>query len=88
MKKQTFVICLEDRNSMVVDFERWSFKRAQTCIDHMIELYKTYSIYWLSLAKADKLVCYPTPDGYHKEAPVWSVSVDEFRELMRKDGAA
>ena len=82
MKKQTFIICLEDADGLVVDFERWSFKRAQTCIDHMIELYKTYSIYGLSLAKAAKLVCYPTPDGYHKVDPVWSASVDEFRALM------
>lgn len=81
-KKMTFIIYLEDAAGNMVDFERWAFKKAKTCIDHMIELYKTYSIYERSLAKAARVVCYPTPDGYNKADPVWSVGVDEFRKLM------
>lgn len=88
MKKQTFIICLENQDGLVVDFERWSYKRAETCIANMVKLYRTYSIYGLSLAKADRVVCYPTPDGYTKADPVWSVSVDEFRELMKKEDVA
>ena len=86
--KQTFIICVENESDCVLEFERWPYKRAQTCIDKMIELYRTYpSLYVPHLTGAAKVICYPTPDGYHKAAPVWSVSVDEFRELLKEDAA-
>lgn len=84
MAKQTFIICLEDKDGKMVDFERWAYKKPETCVQHMVELYKTYSIYERSLAKADRVVAYPTPNGYDKEDPVWSVSVEEFRQLMKE----
>lgn len=85
MAKQTFIIRLEDQAGHMVDFERWAYKKVETCIQHMVELYSTYSgIYERSLAKAAQVVAYPTPNGFDREEPVWSVSVDEFRELMKK----
>ena len=84
MAKQTFIIRLEDKDGKMVDFERWAYKKAETCISKMIKLYSEHSIYEYNLAKADKVVAYPTPNGYDMEEPVWSVSVEEFRELMKK----
>lgn len=81
--KQNFIICLEAADGRQITFERWPFKRVQTCVAHMVELYKTYSgLYGRYLDQAAKVVAYHTPDGYNRAAPVWSVSVDEFRKLM------
>lgn len=84
-KQQTFIIRLEDKDGKLVDFERWAYKKVETCIQKMVELYSTYSgIYERNLVKAARVVAYPTPDGYNRESPVWSVSVEEFRELMKE----
>ena len=85
MAQQRYIIRLEDKEGKMVDFERWSFKKVETCIQHMVELYSTYSnMYMPKLDKADRVVAYPTPDGCHEEAPVWSVTVDEFRAMVKK----
>lgn len=84
MKKQTFIICLEDEDGKTIDFERWTFKKVETCIDHMIMLYNGYySVYKDSLDKAAHVVAYPTPDGYNRSDAVWKVSADEFRKLLK-----
>lgn len=86
MKKQTFIICLEDQEGRMVNFERWYFKSMKRCVDAMVGLYRSCpSIYRSDLERAARVVCYPTPDGYHRKAAVWSVSVDEFREMMMKE---
>lgn len=86
MAKQTFIICVEDQNGFIVDFERWACKKVETCIAKMIELYKTYSIlYAPKLDGAARVTAYPTPNGYDREAPVWSVTADEFRALIEKE---
>ena len=85
MSKQTFIICLEDEKGVAAEFERWGFKKAETCIEHMVELYGTYpSLYLRNLDRAAKVVCYPTPDGYHKADPVWSVTPAEFLGLIEE----
>ena len=83
MRKQTYIIVLEDQDGRTVDFERWAYKRAQTCIDKIVELYAEWpGLYGKNLERAARVVCYPTPDGYNQAAPVWSVSVDEFRRMI------
>lgn len=83
MKKQTYIICLEDQDGRTVDFERWTYKRSQTCVDKIVELYAEWpSLYEKNLERAARVVCYPTPDGYTPAAPVWSVSVDDFRRMV------
>lgn len=85
MAKQTFIICLEDENGVSVNFERWPYKKAETCLDHMVELYCRYEVlYGHDLDKASRVVCYPTPDGCTKGKPAWDISADEMRELMEK----
>ena len=84
MKKQTYIIILEDQEGHTVDFERWTYKRAQTCIDKTVELYAEWpSLYRQNLDKAARVVCYPTPDGYNEAAPVWAVPVDAFRRMIQ-----
>ena len=83
MKKQTYIIVLEDQDGRTVDFERWTYKRAQTCIDKIVELYAEWpGLYGKNLERAARIVCYPTPDGYNQAAPVWNVSVNEFRRMI------
>lgn len=89
MAKQTFIILLENSDGQIIDFERWSYKKVRTCIDNMVELYRTYpSLYVPKLQGADRVTAYPTPDGYNREAPVWSVSKDEFLKMVLKENAA
>lgn len=84
-KEMRFLIRLEKEDGSLVDFERWSYKKAETCINKMVALYGTNSgLYLRKLDKADKVVCYPTPDGCHAAEPVWSVSADEFRAMVEK----
>ena len=83
MKRQTHIIILEDQDGRTVDFERWTYKRAQTCIDKTAELYAEWpGLYGKNLERAARVVCYPTPDGYTQAAPVWAVPVDEFRRMI------
>ena len=83
--RQNFIVCLEDACGCTVEFERWPYKKAETCIQHMVELYGTYpSLYSKGLNEAARVVCYPTPDGYTRAEPVWAVTTEEFRELMRQ----
>ena len=85
MKKQAHIIILEDADGITVDFERWSYKQAQTCIDKTVELYAEWlGMYERSLNRAARVVCYTTPDGYHKAAPVWSVTINEFRRMIER----
>lgn len=86
MVKQSFIIRLEDQDGHVVDFERFIYKRVETCVGLLVELYKRYErLYMPNLDKAARVVAYPTPDGYHMEDPVWSVSVEEFRKMVEKE---
>lgn len=87
--KMTFIICLEDKEGRTMEFERWGYKKVETCIDKMVELYRTYSGLYVPLLKAaDKVTAYPTPDGYNRGDPVWSVSKDEFLKMIFKEEAA
>lgn len=38
MKKQTYITVLEDKNGWEIDFERWTYKRAQTCISKLKDM--------------------------------------------------
>lgn len=60
MRKQTYIIVLEDQDGRTVDFERWAYKRAQTCIDKIVELYAEWpGLYGKNLERAARVVCYP-----------------------------
>ena len=84
MKKQTYIVILEDKDGITVEFERWSYKRAQTCIDKTVELYAEWpGLYGKYLERAARVVCYPTPDGYNQDAPVWDAPVEEFRRMIQ-----
>ena len=85
-QQQTFIIRLEDKDGKMVDFERWAYKKVETCIKNMVKTYSDHAyLYEPTLAKADKVVAYATPGGRSDEKiPVWSVSVEEFRKLMKE----
>lgn len=83
--KQNFIIRLEDAAGNMVDFERWPYKKVETCIRDMVDMYRMYDrLFMPKLDKAYRVVAYSTPDGAHMEAPVWSVSVEEFRKMIEK----
>lgn len=85
MQKQTYIIRLEDQAGGLIDFERWGYKHAKTCIAKMLELYANYSgIYIPKLSSASRVVCYPTPDGYNRGKPVWSVSAADFAAMVQQ----
>ena len=86
-KEMRHIIRLEKEDGSVVEFERWSYKDAQICINKMVELYDTYgSLYLKHLEQADRVVCYPTPDGYTAGEPVWSATREEFLALIEQRG--
>lgn len=85
MKKQTYITVLEDKNGWEIDFERWTYKRAQTCINKLLELYGgPFSILYLKdIDRAARVICYPTPDGYNKGPAVWSATVAELKDMIQ-----
>ena len=83
MKKQTFIICFENIDGVAVNFERWTFKRVDTCIKKTIDLYRLYpKIYAETLRQTKKITAYFTPDGYNRQAEVWTATIDEFKMLI------
>lgn len=85
MKKQTYMTILEDENGQEIDFERWAYKRAQTCISKMLELYsgEWAFLYRKEIDRAARIVCYPTPDGYNLGPAVWSATVAELKDMIQ-----
>lgn len=86
-RQQTYIIVLEDNQGRTIDFERWTYKRAQTCISKMVALYRTLNSYSFArdmLDRTARVVCYPTPNGYHESVPVWSVTANEFRAMLEE----
>lgn len=85
MKKQTYIIVLEDQDGRTVDFERWTYKRAEKCVDTMVKLYGEYwYIYSRNLEQTARVVCYPTPDGYNEAPAVWTATKAEFIHLVEQ----
>lgn len=84
MKKQTYITILEDESGQEIDFERWAYKRAQTCISKMLELYggELAFLYRKKIDRAARIVCYPTPDGYNLGPAVWSATVSELKDMI------
>lgn len=87
MSKQTFIICLENIEGRTVFFERWGFTKAESCIDHMVQLIGSSINFYKRIIgpSAVKAVCYPTPDGYNRAEPVWSVTIEEFWNMVEAE---
>lgn len=80
--KQTFLIRLEDAQGGVLTFERWQHKKATTCINKMLQMYRTYySLCARLLSRAATVTCYATPEHGSKR-PVWRVTGLEFYRLI------
>lgn len=70
MKQQTYISYLEDQQNNVIDFHRWSYKKASTIERKLKEFYqnnKDYSYIKKDLEKTVQIAIYATPDGYSKE---------------------
>lgn len=85
MKKQTYITILEDENGKGIDFERWAYNRAETCVDKLLELYSGpwASLYRKDIDRAARIVCYQTPDGYNKGPAVWSATTEELNSMIQ-----
>ena len=82
-KEQTYIIYLENKNGILVDFERWAYKKLETCIDKTLTLHcRGYSLYKNDLIKTAKIVAYKTNDG--NEIKVWDISINEYMEKLRR----
>lgn len=77
MKKQTFITVAYDEEGSYINFERWSYKSANTCKRWSLQLYRDFgSLY--KLDEVAKLVCYATPNGVDKDYIAWELSHDEI----------
>lgn len=65
MKEQTFISYLEDENGKMIDFERWTYKKVETVLKSVKELYK-HPIYSGNLKRSKNLSIYATPEGCSK----------------------
>ena len=66
MKKQTYITVYEDAAGKMTDFNRWSFKRAETCLKKEIDALKANSAYRFLQRDARTLKVIETPDGYNR----------------------
>lgn len=66
MKQQTFIAYIEDGNGKMMDFERFSCKRAETVRKNMTALFQN-DLYRACTKGAVSFAIYATPDGYHRE---------------------
>lgn len=70
MKQQTYISYLEDQQKNIIDFHRWSYKKASTIVKKLKEFYqnnKDYGYIKKDLEKAAQIAIYATPDGYNRE---------------------
>ncbi len=78
MKKQTYISYLEDSDGKMINFERWSYKKTDTIIEKLKELYQ-YPIYKKDIEKSVRIAIYETPDGYNKnKTPKIIVPIEEI----------
>lgn len=80
MKKQTFLVSMQDINGTQKDFYRFSCKKPETCKNQIIVAAKKHSIF-PTLWKKDNIstvICYATPDGYNEKNIIWQCSLDEI----------
>lgn len=84
MKKQTYISHLEDKDGNVINFHRWSYKRATTVARKLKEFYSnptgiSKNLHKRDLAKTKQIAIYATPDGYNKEEdPALVIPVNEI----------
>ncbi len=82
MKNQTFITKVIDKNGKTLDFERWTHKKADTVRKKVEFLYSIKCnslsrLYLPTLKQGEKILCVPTPDGYHEKGdPVWEISTE------------
>jgi len=93
MKEQTFIVELKDKNNSTIDFERFSYKRLNTCINAMIKLYKKAFdpycfcgfLYKENVEKAARIVAYRTDYKTNDANKVWDISIDEFIKMLKTE---
>lgn len=85
MKEQTFVISLLDSKGRTINFERWSYKRLNTCITKTVENYREmikHNWFVNDLKDAVKVVAHKTDYDTTDVNKVWEISMDEFWEMI------
>jgi hypothetical protein len=86
MAKQTYLFRIENDAGQCMDFERWTFKRLDTCINKMIELYggTWASLYARKLDGAAYVTAYKTDYEATEANRAWRVTVEEFRDMLKE----
>lgn len=87
MKEQTFIIKLKDKNNVTVSFERFDYKKLNTCIKAMVRLYKAAFdpcgfcgfLYKADIEKSARVVAYKTSS----KAKVWDITIEEFKQMLK-----
>lgn len=85
MKQQTYIIVLKDSAGHTVNFERFGYKKLQTCIDKMIELYKSlknYGFIQTELARTQKVIAYQTEYETSDNNKVFEIAIADFLKMI------
>ncbi len=86
-KIQTYIFRLKNEDEITIAFERWSYKRFETCLNKMLELYNPDSphsfVYYKQLCKVARIAAYKDdPRTGRDTLQVWSATVEEFKKLL------
>ena len=82
MKEQTYIVMFMNKDEIPVNFERWAYKKLETCIDRTICLCcRAFSLYKYDLIKTTKVVAYKTNGRIERK--VWEITIGEFMNRLR-----
>lgn len=83
--EQTFITRFTDEENKTINFERWTFKKAKTCLQNTIELMKN-SLYFtcLKMDHERQPIKYVTIEDNTGKA-IYKYSFDEFLTLSGRE---
>lgn len=82
---QTFISVFEDARGMTIDFERWEYKRLETCIDALTKLYhrmRAMAFVQEDLAKVTRIVTYKTSYEISQGNIVSEIDIATFMKMI------
>lgn len=81
MKKQEYISKQYDKNGNILNFERWSFKNVNTCIDHHLEILRSFGEIY-DVDKTETIIFYATPDGVNEKYIAGELSREDIAKAM------
>ena len=83
MKEQVFLVCLEDTENKIIEFERFADKRLSTVLRKYTEFMaqmKERRWFMQDIKNASFVRIYKTPDRRNEQNRVYSITFSEFME--------